>query len=1131
MCSKRLAALFLAVIILVPVFAACGDSIEGTEKIDPGMGYEFSVTFGKNTITAKHINTAQFPAGDAAIYTRDYKDDNKYVLAVPNTDGRTLITVSLKRQGDADEFSVTNKTSSVAYAEIPYNGFVLSVPNSMLENVRCGVGSLAKVVGYDSAVGSYEEHSYATFSVNGVGSVSTRRISVVDPLSPTKNGKIYVITEDYTAAARFPEGSTVVDLKQITSRGFEVTDVAPAGEIEASEDGLKMVLCGEYNIAYAEYYLKKGTRIMIDSLDAANSYSDLPSIVIDGNVIEFTSENSNLKNIFKEGVYYFDFGFENRVTPEINGLPRRDVVFVDEYVAFAAKENARTLIPDGNGFVLTFVGDETINKYSGIKEGSHTDTFYTDYRSASEQYVRINDKVFPIDIIDGLRQPEGVCVLYTGDFGANTGTNKYGTEVVIKDNKVVSIESGKGGAEIPENGYVLSVHKDNGMYGSLSDISVGDEAALRLSADYSVNMLPYDGVNTVRHEDQLIVYRNRKNTGTNVYGYEIIVDADGVVTGDCVSGNAAIPEQGFVLSGHGQSAETLKRIYAIGERVTIDNRNQSVVIVRTPDIKVAAAQDAYKKALADLEKSKAGFVNIDYASAQEKLDNVESLLEGAAAASADYDYISAASKSDEAVLALKYFDYELIPSHRYENRAMWYRSSEKSDEQVRETLLKLKSLNVNALYLETWYDGNCIGFIDVDGVGHPSVNGDYDALEGFVRIGHELGIEIHCWVENFFVGYTSGNSYTSEIARKYADKLLLDKKGRNYFYYHENASFVFLNPYDRECRDVVLSVYRKLVEKYDIDGIHLDYIRFPELNYIDGVSDFGYNDDIIAGFREKTGITGDPHGFAKNSAEQKAWIDFRCGIISSFVKEVRDEVLSIDPGLWISAATYPDVKSAHDNIFQDMSTWAKNGWIDELFSMTYSADNEYVREDAMTYAKFCNGNCFYSTGLAAFSETDQVNFAHQMTDVRACGADGVAVFSLANIYPYTYQYEIQKGAFRDPSVQSYKLSETVIAGIEQLRAKLNNLKGVYKSITDENVVTISSLCDGIIDDAAEFSSVANPSFDQKIVYCGDAVKRLNGFKDEIKETAGDNKETKDLCAEIDSLIYVLELTAKRLSAR
>ena len=319
--SKKLAALVLAVIILIPMLAACKENKPGTDKLDPGMGFEFSVTFGKSTITAKHLNTAQFPADDVALYTRDYKEENKYVLAIPNTEGRTLITVGLTRQGDEDEFSVTNKTSSVAYAEIPYNGFVLSVPNAMLENVRCGVGSLAKVVGYDSAAGSYEDQSYATFSVNSVGSVSTRRISVVDPLTPTRNGRIYVITEDYTATASFPEGSILVELKKITSRGYEVTDVAPAGEVEASADGIKMVLCGEYNIAYADYYLRKGARIMIDSLDLANSYSDLPSVVIDGNVIEFTSDNSNLKNISKEGVYYFDFGFEDRVTPETNGLP------------------------------------------------------------------------------------------------------------------------------------------------------------------------------------------------------------------------------------------------------------------------------------------------------------------------------------------------------------------------------------------------------------------------------------------------------------------------------------------------------------------------------------------------------------------------------------------------------------------------------------------------------------------------------------------------------------------------------------------------------------------------------------------------------------------------------------------
>ncbi|MBR5747147.1 MAG: family 10 glycosylhydrolase, partial [Clostridia bacterium] len=895
--------------------------------------------------------------------------------------------------------------------------------------------------------------------------------------------------------------------------------------------GLKMIMCGEYNLAYTDYYLKKGTKIMIDSLDEANSYSDLPSVVIEGGVIEFTSENSNINSISKEGVYYYDFGFKARVTPEIENLPRKDIVFVDGYVASVSEENARTLIPDGNGFVLTLAGKDTIEKYSGIKEGSHTDSFYTDYKVFADRYLRINGNVYAVDKIDALRQPEGVCVLYTPDFGADTGTNKYGVEIVIKDNKVIAVESGTGSAAIPENGYVLSIHKDNEMYSEALSIKEGDEVALRLSPDYSVNLLSYDGINSVRHENQLIVYKENKRTGTNVYGYEIIVDADGTVTGEGISGNSVIPEGGFVLSGHGKSADLLKGIYALGERVTLDTQNKSVIVVRTPGIKITAAADNYSGALKNYEKAKKNYININYEDAQKTLDYAKELLDGAEKAFGEYDYLTAASKADEAALMLKYFDYGLIPSHAVENRAMWYRSTAKSDEAVREELMKLKALNVNTLYLETWYGGSFIGFTDMEDVEHSSANGDYDALEGFVRIGHELGIEIHCWVENFFVGYTSGSSYTSAMARRFADKLLLDKKGRNYFYYHETASFVFMNPYDRECRDTILELYRKIVEKYDIDGLHLDYIRFPELNYIDGVSDFGYNEDIIAGFRAKTGITGDPHDFAPNSKEQQAWIEFRCEIITSFVKEVRDEVLSIKPDLWISAATYPDVKMAHDSIFQDMATWAKTGLVDELFSMTYSADNAFVREDARSYAEFCEGNCFYSTGLAAFTDTDQVNFAHQLSEVRENGADGVAVFSLANIYPYTYQYEIQKGAFRDPSVQGYKLYETVTAAMNEMIAKLNNLKGVYKHITAENAESVSTVCAGIIHDAAEFRDAAEPARGDKISYCEKTVERLKVFKTEIKEIAGDNAEAKDLCADIDSLIYVLELTAKRLSAR
>lgn len=85
------------------------------------------------------------------------------------------------------------------------------------------------------------------------------------------------------------------------------------------------------------------------------------------------------------------------------------------------------------------------------------------------------------------------------------------------------------------------------------EIGSGDE-------DSSRESWPIDGTNRRRLADELIVYTSEDSmrTGTNIYGWEIVVDGDKVI--DRVQGNAIIPRTGYVLSGHGKAAEWLRSL-------------------------------------------------------------------------------------------------------------------------------------------------------------------------------------------------------------------------------------------------------------------------------------------------------------------------------------------------------------------------------------------------------------------------------------------------------------------------------------------------------------------------------------------------------------------------------------------
>lgn len=81
-----------------------------------------------------------------------------------------------------------------------------------------------------------------------------------------------------------------------------------------------------------------------------------------------------------------------------------------------------------------------------------------------------------------------------------------------------------------------------------------------------------DGIDTGRGQDQLVVFTEGETTGTNVYGSEVIVEADGRVSAVTPYGvgNSTIPEGGFVLSGHNQMSFWLVQNIQVGNYVSYD---------------------------------------------------------------------------------------------------------------------------------------------------------------------------------------------------------------------------------------------------------------------------------------------------------------------------------------------------------------------------------------------------------------------------------------------------------------------------------------------------------------------------------------------------------------------------------
>ncbi len=163
-----------------------------------------------------------------------------------------------------------------------------------------------------------------------------------------------------------------------------------------------------------------------------------------------------------------------------------------------------------------------------------------------------------------------------------TGTNKWGSEVAIDERGVVLSDPvwGVGDMVIPEGGKVLSGH---GLAADwiLENISEGDLVWFADSMTHIVKGVHRTvEFNSPRSKNTLIIYDKGKSTCTNPYGRETAVNCNGIAVSAPVygKGDMAIPEGGFVLSGHGTESEWVKKHIKKGSKIYV-NRTSFYITV------------------------------------------------------------------------------------------------------------------------------------------------------------------------------------------------------------------------------------------------------------------------------------------------------------------------------------------------------------------------------------------------------------------------------------------------------------------------------------------------------------------------------------------------------------------------
>jgi uncharacterized lipoprotein YddW (UPF0748 family) len=207
---------------------------------------------------------------------------------------------------------------------------------------------------------------------------------------------------------------------------------------------------------------------------------------------------------------------------------------------------------------------------------------------------------------------------------------------------------------------------------------------------------------------------------------------------------------------------------------------------------------------------------------------------------------------------------------------------------------------------------------------------------------------------------------------------------------------LFLSPIVPAAAAYTVSVIDDVVRRYPIDGVHLDYIRYPgaEFDYSPlALAEFAaaVAPTVPAAHRNRLAGRVRDDALAWVDAYPEQWADFRRSRLTALVMKLRTAVRAVRPRLVVSAAVFPEARDAFATRFQDWPLWAANGLVDVLCPMAYTTELPVFRRQIEDAIRAATPARVYA-GIGAYRLSAPQTVSH-IEAARSLGAHGIVLFS------------------------------------------------------------------------------------------------------------------------------------------
>lgn len=621
-------------------------------------------------------------------------------------------------------------------------------------------------------------------------------------------------------------------------------------------------------------------------------------------------------------------------------------------------------------------------------------------------------------------------ILYTPEYGPSTRTNAYGVEVSAEpvsgnQYKVIQRVSMAGNLPIPADGIVLSA-MGNKRDLLMQSFEPGAIFTLKPVLIYE-NRLSVDAVNPTaetnprgsgfpgfRGGNQLVIYDQaygQETTGTNEFGFEVTVKNGRVVEAE--GANSAILKEpdSYVISGHGKARQWIVNNAPIGARIERNGEALNSVVDK----------DTYLYQL-NRVVSRIGQLNPKVIP-MPLVHRIDALTEKAFEMS-DQQVAEEAESLQKLLTPVLWSAYPAVPAKSL--RAIWHRPSETSVADIRQSLTLIQKAGFNTVFLETYLHGNPIfpstTFQQYHIPQTMPFKSNTDLLSTWLTEAHKRGMKVQVWFQTFYAGNKQFDNTSGSIIQTYPEWANIQRSALGLPSLPpstlESGSY-FLDPANDQVQTFLLALIQEIVTRYPIDGIQLDYIRypasFPPDRYSYVATTWGYTSAGRSKFMAQGGM--DPTTLTpSDSPEQWAkWNDFKTAQVNRFVQRAHDEIKLAKPHLPISAAVFPRIEDSLARKHQNWQLWADSGWVDFLAPMTLTSSLDVIAVDTKSLKQ--KTRLPVITGLfGPFNGNSPTDVVDQVWTAYGAGADGIAMFDTAHLTT-TMANALQSGIFKFKSAK------------------------------------------------------------------------------------------------------------------